>query len=826
MLRENSTHQSLSQPMVSSMAQLSPNSFPPVSISLEPLQRLGQNPQNPPLGGNHDAFIRAERQAAVTSLGQQALSGMNLQDLFRITAEIIAQTLRLPYARLWQVLSDGSTLRQVAVVGALMPGRTVEVSSFTQPWVQSLLAVREPMLICRSCEGPCDPRLMPMLPRDDFNGIGLLIHNSVATLGLLEVYTPDPICFDLEAVQFLQNVVEMLAIAIERKQAESLLQTQSQILEQVASGTELCEVFTGLCLQLEEQAPGSMCSIMLLNESGTQMEAIAAPNMPEDWRSAMEEIKLLEEPVGACALALREGSAVISEDVAQDETWGRLQEFALVRGVRSLWATPFFSQAGDILGVFAIAHTVPCAPTMFHQQLIRAATHLATLASQSRHTEEQLKRQALYDPLTGLLNRTYFMTQLRQRLETPENLFAVLFLDVDHFKLVNDSLGHNAGDQLLIQMAQRLRPCIRKTDIFARLGGDEFSILLDGVKTVQQAQSIADQIKAVLSLPFQIEDRQVFASVSVGIAHSDNLYEHPEDILRDADIAMYQAKSQGRSQSATFDKTMHDTIMSRLQTETELRRVVEQLFLDGSSQLRLYYQPIISLTTGRIVGFEALIRWMHPERGIVSPMEFIPVAEETGLIVPIGQWIVQEACEQLQYWQHKLEMPELVVSVNVSGRQFVQSDFLPTIRQILSFTGLPPACLKLEITESVLMETAAKVMDRLEQLQEMGIQLSLDDFGTGYSSLSYLHRFPINTLKIDRSFINILTPEQDQVVKAIVALAHGLKMDAVAEGIETQEQLNQLRDLGCEFGQGFLFSPPVPSDQAEHLLLNQPKWIK
>ncbi len=769
--------------------------------------------------------MRAERQAAVTLLGQQALSGVSLQDLFAATAQMITQTLQLPYARLWQLLSDGNTLRQMAIVGALIPGRTVEVSGFTQPWVKELLAVRDPMVIDRSGQRPTDRRLMPMLPRDDFNGLGLLIHSATSTLGLLEIYTPDPIVFDAEILQFLQNVVQTLAIAIERKQAENLLQTQSQILEQVASGADLAEVFTGLCLQIEELAVGSFCSIMLLDETGKRMQAIAAPNMPEDWRTAMEEIHL-DSPEGTCAQALNEGKAVVCVDIAQDRSWGTLQAFSVEQGIRSIWSTPFFSQDGDILGTFSIAHSIPCEPTAFHHQLIRGATHLATLAAQSRHTEEQLKRQALYDPLTGLLNRSYFMTQLRQRLETPEQLFAVLFLDVDHFKLVNDSLGHNAGDQLLIQMAQRLRPCIRKTDIFARLGGDEFSILLDGVKTVQQAQSIADQIKAVLSHPFQIEDRQVFASVSVGIAHSDNLYHHPEDILRDADIAMYQAKSQGRSQSATFDKTMHDSIMSRLQMETELRRVVEQLFLDGSSQLRLYYQPIISLSTGKIVGFEALIRWMHPERGLVSPMEFIPVAEETGLIVPIGQWIVQEACEQLQRWQHKLDMPELVISVNVSGRQFVQSDFLPTIRQILQFTELPAECLKLEITESVLMETAAKVMDRLEHLREMGIQLSLDDFGTGYSSLSYLHRFPINTLKIDRSFVNHLTPGQDQVVKAIVALAHGLKMDAVAEGIETQTQLEQLRDLGCEYGQGYLFSPPVPGDKAEFLLQNQPQWIK
>jgi diguanylate cyclase (GGDEF)-like protein len=407
--------------------------------------------------------------------------------------------------------------------------------------------------------------------------------------------------------------------------------------------------------------------------------------------------------------------------------------------------------------------------------------------------------------------------------------FAVLFLDVDHFKLVNDSLGHNIGDELLIEVVRLLKRCIRSKDVFARLGGDEFAILLDAIEDVPQAELIADRIRAILSFPLKLREHEVFTSVSIGIAHSSNDYSQPEEVLRDADIAMYRAKALGRAHYAVFDKTMHTCAVSRMKLEMDLRHVVEDLFLSQTSQLQLYYQPIVSLKKcaegEAIVGFEALLRWSHPERGIISPGEFIPVAEETGLIVPMGRWILHEACSQLHRWQNELGLTQnLVISVNVSTQQFLQSDFISQLEQILWTTQIPPDCLKLEITESVLMEAAPQVTEQLEQLRQLGVRLSLDDFGTGYSSLSYLYRFPINTLKIDRSFVEGLGDGQNQVVQTVISLAHGLKMDVIAEGVETIEQVEQLQQMGCEYVQGFFFSRPVTKEKAKVLLAQPQKW--
>jgi diguanylate cyclase (GGDEF)-like protein len=402
-----------------------------------------------------------------------------------------------------------------------------------------------------------------------------------------------------------------------------------------------------------------------------------------------------------------------------------------------------------------------------------------------------------------------------------------LFLDVDHFKLVNDSLGHNIGDQLLIEIVRLVKRCIRTKDTFSRLGGDEFAVLLDTIGDVSQAQLIADRIRAVLSFPLRLNEHEVFTSVSIGIAHSSNGYSQPEELLRDADTAMYRAKAQGRAHYAIFDKEMHTHALSRLHMEMDLRHVVEDLFLNNTSQLQLYYQPIVSLSTDCIVGFEALIRWFHPERGLISPAEFIPVAEETGLIVPIGRWVLHEACNQLRRWQEQSEeAKDLIMSINVSSRQLLQPDFILQISQILQATQISTSSIKLEITESVLMETAACVTDQLVQMQDLGVRFSLDDFGTGYSSLNYLYRFPINTLKVDRSFVDGLGSGQDQIVQTIIALAHGLGMDVTAEGVETPAQLAQLKALGCEFGQGYLFSRPVDQQAAKELFTQPLKLIQ
>lgn len=445
--------------------------------------------------------------------------------------------------------------------------------------------------------------------------------------------------------------------------------------------------------------------------------------------------------------------------------------------------------------------------------------------TERKRMEEQLLYDAFHDGLTGLPNRALFMDRLKYSIlrakRRKDYLFSVLFLDFDRFKVVNDSLGHMVGDQLLIAIARRLESCLRPSDELARLGGDEFTILLDDIRDVSEATAVAEHIHQTLKLPFNLNGYEVFTTASIGIALSATGYDRPEDLLRDADTAMYRAKANGKARHAVFDTAMYNCAVALLQLETELRWAIER------QELQVYYQPIVSLTTGKIVWFEALVRWQHPEQGLISPADFIPVAEETGLIIPIGQWVLRESCCQLRRWQQQFRSyPPLTISVNLSGKQFSQPDLIEQIDQTLKETGLPPGSLKLEITESGIMENADSVAALLEQLKVLKIHLCIDDFGTGYSSLSRLHQFPINTLKIDRSFVSEMTEdgENAEIVQAIITLAHNLGMDVIAEGIETAEQLAQLRMLQCEHGQGYFFSRPLNSKTAEMLMATAPQW--
>jgi diguanylate cyclase (GGDEF)-like protein/PAS domain S-box-containing protein len=411
--------------------------------------------------------------------------------------------------------------------------------------------------------------------------------------------------------------------------------------------------------------------------------------------------------------------------------------------------------------------------------------------TERKKMERQLLHDALHDSLTGLPNRALFMDRLTQQLKKSkqkENYqFAVLFLDLDRFKIVNDSVGHLVGDRLLVEFARRLESCIRPTDTVARLGGDEFTILLENIKDVAETTIVAERIYEVLTLPFQINNYELFATTSIGIALSINGYEKPEDILRDADLTMYSAKEQGKARYEVFDRSMHERALNRLQLETDLRWGIER------HEFLVYYQPITSLTTGKLAGFESLMRWQHPERGLISPGDFIPVAEETGLIIPLGSWLLKESCRQLKAWQSQYPLhPNLKISVNLSGKQLIDVNLIEQIDRILEETGLEGKYLKLEITESILMDNLDIATKMLLELRKRHIQLSIDDFGTGYSSLSYLHRFPVNTLKIDRSFINEMESKEENsaIVKAIVTLAHMLNMDVVAEG---PTQITQMR---------------------------------
>lgn len=433
--------------------------------------------------------------------------------------------------------------------------------------------------------------------------------------------------------------------------------------------------------------------------------------------------------------------------------------------------------------------------------------------------EAQLRHQALHDALTGLPNRTLFTERLNHAIQDskrhPHHLFAVLFIDLDRFKVINDSLGHLIGDQLLIQAGQILSQHVRGSDTVARLGGDEFVILLEQIASLNEAIRVVKRIQVDLQQPVTLMGHTVFTSASIGIAFSSPAYTSAEDMLRDADNAMYRAKSQGKSCYEIFNPEMHQRAVQLLQLETSLRQAVEQ------QSFTLYYQPVVSLENQQLLGFEALVRWIHPERGLIAPGEFIPLAEETGLIIPLSDWIFQTACGQMADWCHRLPAARsLKMNVNVAAGQFQTPNFFDQIDAILAYTNLAPTNLKLEVTESLLLENIEAVLSTLFKLQQRGIEISIDDFGTGYSSLSYLKRFPINTLKIDKSFVDSLDYDQEDasIVQAIIQISHSLGMTVVAEGVETPRQRQRLAQLGCGAIQGYLIAPPLPAAEAEALI--------
>ena len=438
--------------------------------------------------------------------------------------------------------------------------------------------------------------------------------------------------------------------------------------------------------------------------------------------------------------------------------------------------------------------------------------------SDRKQAESQLLHDALHDALTGLPNRALFINRLEMALQrcrrSPRTRFAVLFLDLDRFKVINDSLGHRIGDELLIALSERLRASVRVIDTVARLGGDEFGFLLEGLIDVRQASRNAERILDELARPFQLPGHEVFTSGSIGIAVGDGETTGPEQILRDADIAMYRAKAQGRSMYTVFDQEMHREAVAAMQLENDLRRALER------HELELHYQPVVCISDGRLCGFEALLRWHHPERGLLLPTQFIPSAEETGLIVPLGAWVLESACRQIAAWGHDLvREKELGVSVNLSARQLAHPELVPLVRRTLEATGAPASRLKLEITESVLMADAPAAQNVLQQLRRgLGLSVVIDDFGTGYSSLAYLHQFPIDTLKIDRSFVTRLGNGEEEIVRAIVTLGRSLRMQVLGEGVETRAQLEALGRLGCDLAQGFLLAPPMPAAEAGALL--------
>ena len=442
-------------------------------------------------------------------------------------------------------------------------------------------------------------------------------------------------------------------------------------------------------------------------------------------------------------------------------------------------------------------------------------------AEEERHrATAQILHNSLHDALTGLPNRNF----LKQRLELaiqrsrryPQSQFAVLFLDLDHFKVINDSLGHLAGDKILVTVANTLKTMVRASDMAARLGGDEFVLLLEDLDGLAEVEAIAERLLVELQRPFIVQGREVFLNASLGIVTSLTHYQEPSEPLRDADIAMYRAKGRGRGCYVIFDDSMRQQVLERLQLEQDLRRAIDQ------QELVLHYQPILRLDTAQVCGFEALVRWQHPQRGLLLPEEFIPIAEETGLIVPLDRWVMETGIQQLAAWKRQYaHCAHLTLSFNVSVQDLWRDDLIADLQTLLSQANLTPPHLNLEITEGTLIQNIQAMALRLQQLQDLGLRLTIDDFGTGYSSLSYLHQLPVNALKIDRSFVTTMNLHRhsSNIVETIITLSNRLGLEAIAEGVETDDQRQQLHGLGCELAQGYWLTHPLPAETAEPWLL-------
>lgn len=619
------------------------------------------------------------------------------------------------------------------------------------------------------------------------SSFGLPIQNGTEVIGVLEFFSHKSCQPDSSMLEMMADIGIKIGQFVQRKQIETALLKQTEISESLKA--ILDSMGDGVIVADENR------NLLVFNPAAERMFGTQASLVANHCSCPLN-------------LYLSDQVTPLSPDVLPLERSIRGEE------VNDLEMFVRHAQVPDGIWV-----TVTGRPLKDKNGIIKGGVIVCRDISERKRVEEQLLHNAFHDELTGLSNRALFMDRLKHAIALAKRqknyLFAVLFLDLDRFKVINDSLGHIVGDQLLIAISRRLETGLRRGDLIARLGGDEFAILLEDIRDEQYAIQVAERLQKALMIPFKLSGHEIVASTSIGIALSTIGYDHPQDLLRDADTAMYHAKGTGKARYQIFDTAMHVRAVALLKIETDLRRALER------QEFQLHYQPIVSLSNQKITGFEALVRWYHPERGLITPSEFIPVAEETGLIAPLGLWVLQEACRQMRKWQQKYPAANaLTISVNISGKQFSQANFIAQIQRILQETQLDACHLKLEITESILMDNVESTTTTLLALKALGIQLSMDDFGTGYSSLSYLNRFPVSTLKIDRSFIQSIDVDVEklEIIRTVVMLAQSLGMDAVAEGVETANQLAPLKDLGCESGQGYFFSKPLNSKTIEKLI--------
>ena len=607
----------------------------------------------------------------------------------------------------------------------------------------------------------------------------------------------------LEADRELQRQLNHVPLAAtEAENAEGVLQIAVE---------RICACLgwpVGHVYSLDENSPGDLFSSPIWH--------LRTPALHEPFRR-FSDMTAFTSGVGLPGRVLAGKEPVWAEDISENTNSPRAKVARQV-GLRAGLGVPILagSEVTAVLEFFSPKSLRPDLRLM--EALLSVATRLSRVMDRKRY-EEQLVHNAFHDPLTGLPNRALFLDHLALSLARAKrhhnHLFAVLFLDLDRFKVINDSLGHMMADRVLVEVALRLQSMLRATDTVARFGGDEFAILLDDLHEISVVPRTVERIRKELQVPIRLEEREIYTSASIGVVMSSPDYTQAEDILQDADIALYQAKTQGRARYIIFDTAMREHAMQLLQAETDLRRAMER------QELRVYYQPIVFMEQGRITGFEALLRWQHPERGLLSAGEFLPLAEETEIILPISQWILREVCQQLRLWQEEFPSdPPLSVSVNLTSKYLGKPDLVEEVTRLISEAEIDPRSLRLEITESQIMEDPEAISKTLIELNRCGIQVSIDDFGTGYSSLSYLSNFRVQTLKIDYSFISKINGDDRDaaIVRAVVGLGLNLGLDVVAEGVETPDQLDFLRSVQCQYAQGYYFCRPVDKNSAARLL--------